>query len=69
MFAQQFALAGYEVRAWSPARSAGTLRGRLRRSICTLAEIGAVEPSEVESVLARVSYTTALLRCWRRVSR
>jgi 3-hydroxyacyl-CoA dehydrogenase len=29
LFAQQFALAGYEVRAWSPARSARTLRQSL----------------------------------------
>jgi 3-hydroxyacyl-CoA dehydrogenase len=55
LFAQQFALAGREVRAWSPARSAGTLHDRLRQSVSTLAEIGAVEISAVDQVLARVS--------------
>jgi hypothetical protein len=55
LFAQQFALAGYEVRAWSPARSVHTLHDRLRQSVSTLAEIGAVEPSDVDDVLARVS--------------
>ena len=55
LFAQQFALAGYEVRAWSPARSARTLPDRLRQSVSTLAEIGAVEPSAVGGVVARVS--------------
>jgi 3-hydroxybutyryl-CoA dehydrogenase len=55
LFAQQFALAGYEVRAWSPGVSARTLPDRLRQSVSTLAEIGAVEPSAVDSVLARVS--------------
>lgn len=55
LFAQQFALAGREVRAWSPARSAGTLHDRLRQSVSTLAEIGAVETSAVDQVLARVS--------------
>jgi 3-hydroxybutyryl-CoA dehydrogenase len=55
LFAQQFALAGYEVRAWSPARSARTLHERLRQSVSTLADIGAVEPSAVDEVLARVS--------------
>ena len=43
LFAQQFALAGYEVRAWSPASSVHTLHDRLRQSVSTLAEIGAVE--------------------------
>jgi 3-hydroxybutyryl-CoA dehydrogenase len=55
LFAQQFALAGYDVRAWSPGRSAQTLHDRLGKSVSTLAEIGAVEPSAVEEVLARVS--------------
>ena len=55
LFAQQFALAGYEVRAWSPGSSAGTLHDRLRQSISTLAEIGAVEASTVDRALARVS--------------
>jgi len=55
LFAQQFALAGCEVRAWSPGGSARTLHDRLRQSVSTLAEIGAVEPSAVDGVLARVS--------------
>jgi 3-hydroxybutyryl-CoA dehydrogenase len=67
LFAQQFALAGYEVRAWSPARSARTLHERLRQSVSTLADIGAVEPSAVDEVLARVSthddLATALAPC------
>ena len=67
LFAQQFALAGFEVRAWSPGRSVHTLQDRLRQSVSTLAEIGAVEPSAVEGVLARVSthddLTTALTPC------
>jgi 3-hydroxyacyl-CoA dehydrogenase len=53
--AQQFALGGYEVRAWSPGRSARTLHDRLRQSVSTLAENGAVEPSAVDEALARVS--------------
>jgi 3-hydroxyacyl-CoA dehydrogenase len=67
LFAQQFALAGYEVRAWSPGRSVHTLHDRLRQSVSTLSEIGAVEASEVEDVLARVSthedLATALTPC------
>jgi 3-hydroxybutyryl-CoA dehydrogenase len=67
LFAQQFALAGYEVRAWSPARSAHTLHDRLHQSVSTLAEIGAVEASDVDGVLARVSthddLPTALTPC------
>jgi 3-hydroxybutyryl-CoA dehydrogenase len=67
LFAQQFALAGYEVRAWSPARSARTLHDRLRQSVSALADIGAVEPSAVDEVLARVSthddLATALTPC------
>src|SRR5436309_1993103 len=55
LFAQQFALAGYEVRAWSPAQSAGTLHDRLRQSVSTLAEVGTVPRSAVDGVLARVS--------------
>jgi 3-hydroxyacyl-CoA dehydrogenase len=55
LFAQQFALGGYEVRAWSPGGSARTLHDRLRQSLSTLAEIGAVEASAVDGVLARVS--------------
>jgi 3-hydroxybutyryl-CoA dehydrogenase len=55
LFAQQFALSGYDVRAWSPGRSAGTLHDRLRQSLSTLVEIGAVEPSAVDEVLSRVS--------------
>jgi 3-hydroxybutyryl-CoA dehydrogenase len=67
LFAQQFALAGCEIRAWSPGRSAHTLHDRLRQSVSALAEIGAVEPSAVDGVLARVSthddLTTALTPC------
>jgi 3-hydroxybutyryl-CoA dehydrogenase len=67
LFAQQFALAGYEVRAWSPGQSARTLPDRLRQSVSALAEIGAVEPSAVDGVLARVSthdeLATALAPC------
>jgi 3-hydroxybutyryl-CoA dehydrogenase len=67
LFAQQFALAGHEVRAWSPTRSAQTLHDRLRQSVSTLAEIGAVEASAVERVLTRVSIhddiTSAVAPC------
>jgi 3-hydroxyacyl-CoA dehydrogenase len=67
LFAQQFALGGYEVRAWSPSGSAGTLGDRLRESVSTLAELGAVEESAVDEVLARVSVhddlATALEPC------
>jgi len=55
LFAQQFALAGHEVRAWSPGASAGTLHDRLRQSLATLVEIGAVEAEAVDDVLGRVS--------------
>jgi 3-hydroxybutyryl-CoA dehydrogenase len=55
LFAQQFALAGYEVRAWSPGPSAGTLHDRLRTSLSALADIGAVDPSATDEVQARVS--------------
>src|SRR5262249_17739951 len=67
LFAQQFALAGYEVRAWSPTTSVHTLQDRLRQSVSTLGEIGAVEASQVEHVVARVSthedLATALAPC------
>jgi 3-hydroxyacyl-CoA dehydrogenase len=67
LFAQQFALAGYEVRAWSPGNSVRTLHDRLRQSLSALAEIGAVEPSAVADVLARVTthddVATALAPC------
>lgn len=67
LFAQQFALAGYEVRAWSPGGSASTLHDRLHTSVSALAEIGAVESSGVDEVLARVSahddLATALTPC------
>jgi 3-hydroxybutyryl-CoA dehydrogenase len=67
LFAQQFALAGYEVRAWSPGGSSGTLHDRLRRSLSALTEIGMVESSAIDDVLARVSthheLTTALAPC------
>jgi 3-hydroxybutyryl-CoA dehydrogenase len=55
LFAQQFALAGYEVRAWSPGGSADTLQERLRGSLATLVEIGAVEADAVDDVVGRVS--------------
>jgi 3-hydroxybutyryl-CoA dehydrogenase len=55
LFAQQFALGGYEVRAWSRGESGGTLHDRLRQSLTALSEIGAVQPSDVDGVLARVS--------------
>jgi 3-hydroxybutyryl-CoA dehydrogenase len=55
LFAQQFALAGYEVRAWSPGGSSRTLHDRLRQSLSALADIGAVEHSAIDGVLARVS--------------
>jgi 3-hydroxybutyryl-CoA dehydrogenase len=67
LFAQQFALAGYEVRAWSPGGSSGTLRDRLRGSLSALAEIGMVESSTIDDVVARVSthpeLATALAPC------
>jgi 3-hydroxybutyryl-CoA dehydrogenase len=67
LFAQQFALAGYEVRAWSPGSSSDTLRDRLRRSLSALVDIGAVGASSVEDVLSRVSahddLATALAPC------
>jgi 3-hydroxybutyryl-CoA dehydrogenase len=67
LFAQQFALSGYEVRAWSRGGSAGRLADRLRESVSTLAEIGVVESSAVHKALARVSIhddlATALTPC------
>jgi 3-hydroxybutyryl-CoA dehydrogenase len=67
LFAQQFALAGYEVRAWSPTTSAHTLHDRLRQSVSTLAEIGTVDSSVLDEVVARVSthddLATALAPC------
>ena len=67
LFAQQFALAGYDVRAWSPGDSSRTLHDRLRVSLSTLAEIGAMEAPAVDGVLARVSVhedlATALEPC------
>jgi 3-hydroxybutyryl-CoA dehydrogenase len=67
LFAQQFALAGYEVRAWSPTGSADTLHDRLRQSVSTLAEIGVVDSAAVKEVLTRVSIhddlATALAPC------
>ena len=67
LFAQQFALAGYEVRAWSPGTSVRTLHDRLRQSVSTLAEIGVVEPSDIDDVVGRVSIHddlgTALTPC------
>jgi 3-hydroxybutyryl-CoA dehydrogenase len=55
LFAQQFALAGYDVRAWSPNQSARTLHDRLRTSLAALAEVGMVESSAVDDVLSRVT--------------
>jgi 3-hydroxybutyryl-CoA dehydrogenase len=55
LFAQQFALGGYEVRAWSSGSSTHTLHDRLRHSVSALADIGAVERSAVDDVQARVS--------------
>jgi 3-hydroxybutyryl-CoA dehydrogenase len=55
LFAQQFALAGREVRAWSPGGSANTLHDRLRRSLTALTEVGAVEPAAVDEVTGRVT--------------
>lgn len=55
LFAQHFALAGYEVRAWSPGGSAGTLHERLSQSLAALAEVGAVERTAVTDVVTRVS--------------
>ena len=67
LFAQQFALGGYEVRAWSPGSSARTLPERLRQSVAALAELGVVEPGAVDAVVARVSahddLATALAPC------
>src|SRR5437660_6801590 len=67
LFAEQFALAGYDVRAWSPTRSVHTLHDRLDRSVSTLAQIGSVDPSAVDGVLTRVStyddLTTAVAPC------
>jgi 3-hydroxyacyl-CoA dehydrogenase len=67
LFAQQFALGGREVRAWSPGSSAGTLHDRLRQSLSALAEVGAVDPEDINGVLARVSthddLATALRPC------
>jgi 3-hydroxybutyryl-CoA dehydrogenase len=67
LFAQEFALAGYDVRVWSPGNSLHTLHERLRRSVSTLVSIGAVDASAVDSVLDRVSshatLDTALAPC------
>ena len=58
LFAQQFALAGYDVRAWSPTSSIHTLQDRLRESLAALEEIGAVAPSDIDGLLTRVSVYT-----------
>jgi 3-hydroxybutyryl-CoA dehydrogenase len=55
LFAQQFALGGYEVRAWSHGDSASTLHERLRQSLSALAEVGAVDSPAIDEALARVS--------------
>jgi 3-hydroxyacyl-CoA dehydrogenase len=67
LFAQQFALAGYEVRAWSPTGSAHTWHDRLRQSVSTLAEVGVVDNTAINEVLSRVSpYTTTCPPRWLR---
>lgn len=67
LFAQQFALAGREVRVWSRGGSADTLHDRLRQSLTALSEIGAVEASTIDQVVGRVSahddLATALTPC------
>jgi 3-hydroxyacyl-CoA dehydrogenase len=67
LFAQQFALAGHDVRSWSPGPSAATLHGRLRQSLSALVDTGAVDPTAVDEVVARVSthadLATALRPC------
>jgi 3-hydroxyacyl-CoA dehydrogenase len=67
LFAQQFALAGREVRVWSRGGSSDTLHDRLRQSLTALSEIGAVEASTIDQVIGRVSahddLATALTPC------
>ena len=53
LFAQLFALTGYDVRAWSPTTSVHTLHDRLQESVSTLAAIGAVDASAADQVLSR----------------
>lgn len=55
LFAQQFALAEYEVRAWSPSTSAHSLRDRLHQSMSRLADIGAIERASITPAIERVS--------------
>ena len=55
LYAQHFALAGYDVRVWSPGGSKATLHDRLRQNLTTLAEIDALEPSTIDEVLSQVS--------------
>ena len=55
LFTQQFALAGYEVRAWSHGESAATLHDRLRQSLGALAEVGAVQAGAIDEIVARVT--------------
>jgi 3-hydroxybutyryl-CoA dehydrogenase len=55
LFAQQFALAGHEVRVWSRGGSSHRLHDRLRQSLTALAGIGALEASTIDQVLSRVS--------------
>ena len=52
-------LYGYEVRAWSPGTSVRTLHDRLRQSVSTLAEIGVVEPSDIDDVVGRATMPDA----------
>jgi 3-hydroxybutyryl-CoA dehydrogenase len=67
LFAEHFALAGYEVRVWSRGGSSHTLHDRLRQSLSALANVGAVENAAIDEVLARVSVhddlETALKPC------
>ncbi|MDT5045037.1 MAG: hypothetical protein QOG75_890 [Mycobacterium sp.] len=65
LFAQQFAQAGYEVRAWSPTGSAHTLHDRLRQSVSTLADIGVIDTAAIDDTvsdqLARARLVPAVL--------
>lgn len=55
LFIQQFALAGYEVRAWSPGTSAKSLHQRLQKSLSAMLQIGAIDSDSMEHAMARVS--------------
>jgi hypothetical protein len=62
LFAQQFALAGYEVRAWSPTGSAHTLHDR--QSLSTLAEIGRPGVSGSEGRSVKTAARSGERRAW-----